>query len=86
MKIKNDSGEMVDLDFSKLQLDADGKAPSDEQKEIIAALFESGSMDALSSDQLEKIKNISARLGHGEIPELAKAIIVRFDLSWVSIK
>ena len=85
--IRDDSGNDNTVDLDNLNVStSSGDELSGEQSEALQKLLTNGNLDGLGSDDSEKLKDIVARIGAGQIPELAAAVLVRFDLSWVSIK
>ncbi|WP_196887323.1 hypothetical protein [Aureivirga sp. CE67] len=86
-KIKDDNGNLNEIDIDKLSFtDGDSTEISAEKKEAISKFLEAGNLDDLDDNSKNLLKDIKARIGSGNIPELAAAVLVRFDVSWVSIK
>lgn len=85
MKIKDDQGQLVDLDLEKLTVTSSQGTLTPDQEEAVKKLFSSGDLDSLDNSTRDKLRDISARIGAGGVPQLASAVLVRFDLKWVSI-
>ena len=85
--IKDDKGDDQKIDLANMNVSTNtGDELSAEQSDALQKLLTHGSLDKLDSADAEKLKDIVARIGSGQVPELAAAVLVRFDLSWVSIK
>ena len=85
--IKDDKGNDQRIDLANMNVStSSGDELSDEQSDALQKLLAHGSLDKLESVDADKLKDIVARIGSGQVPELAAAVLVRFDLSWVSIK
>lgn len=78
IELTGDCGTKVEVDVSDLNLTGD-------QSSALNKLVASGGLDSLNQDEKDLLKDIKARVGTGTPGELAQAIIVRFDLEWVSI-
>ena len=85
VKLRTDNGEFKDIKLSDLRCDDDGQPINAEQEQVLAKLFSGHNFRDLSEDERSKIKAVRARVSNASVPELADAIIARFDLSWVSI-
>ena len=85
MKIKDDKGQLVDLDLEKLTISTNQGSLTPDQEDAVKKLFSSGDLGSLDQATRDKLRDISARIGAGGVPQLASAVLVRFDLKWVSI-
>ena len=85
VRIKGDSGSHFDLDLSKVSLSAPSGKLSAEQEQAVHKLFSTGDLSALDKATRDKLKDVSARIGAGSVPELASAVLANFDLKFVTI-
>ena len=76
LMMEGEDGARAEIDLSTLRA-------TDEQKEVVAKLLDTGDLEALSRDERNSIKDLKARFELGTPPDLA--LIVRFDCTWVRI-
>jgi hypothetical protein len=74
--IEGTTGTKVEIDVNKIRA-----TPA--QKKLVAKLLASGDLGTLSATEKNKIKSLKALVGTGMIDP--KALIVRFDWTWVRI-
>lgn len=87
LNIRDDDGNEKAIDLDSLDLGTTtGESLTQEKSDALKKLLSNGSLDGLTPADKDELKDVVARIGAGKIPELAAAALVRFDLSWVSIK
>jgi Ca2+-binding EF-hand superfamily protein len=85
VRIKGDSGNHFDLDLSKVSLSTPSGKLTAEQEQAVHKLFSTGDVSSLDNATRDKLKDVSARIGVGAVPELASAVLANFDLKFVTI-
>lgn len=75
IRLKGDTGTVVEIDVSDLQA-------TDDQKAAVKKFLSAGDLSVLSDKEKALIKDLKAYVGLGTVSPM---LIVRFDAKWVRI-